>query len=496
MSQVVTFYSDKEKTNALYPRTKLSAISDNDNKALSEIINDTVSELNNSIKNEAAARQTADNALTARMNTFTSLPEGSTAADAELTDIRVGYNGTTYDSAGDAVREQVSELKSDLTELNYCTNHEYKCVMNEHSFTLNLFDVGAGIQGYGNTDNNYACSTELLHVSNIKGLYIWHNVADTINVILSRYDASKQIIGLLDITNGVSKDIITKLNLTDTQYVRITLGGNGGNLADIKNKTVKIFSKYEKYYSNIPVYTDVPTSIYPNVTVNQGDDILSVYNANNGKCCMEIKNGIYNGPVYLWEAYIKGENRDLTIIKNDYASYPDAAFNCAKGIVENITFFANGGENPSYALHLDSDQTADKTLIFRNCKFKSVYHSAIGIGMRRNFRLIFENCIFISEVEASVFLHDSITDVVGDQYVHFVNCIFQSPKYAVKLGSVNSENNMVVEFINCSMNSSLFNDSNVLQVATGDRSEGFFVGNSIKLSEKSHGNNYDLFNVN
>ena len=43
MSQVVTFYSDKEKTNALYPRTKLSAISDNNNKALSEIINDTVS---------------------------------------------------------------------------------------------------------------------------------------------------------------------------------------------------------------------------------------------------------------------------------------------------------------------------------------------------------------------------------------------------------------------------------------------------------------------
>lgn len=41
-SQVVTLYEDKAKTNALYPRTKLSAISDDDGKALSE----TISELN------------------------------------------------------------------------------------------------------------------------------------------------------------------------------------------------------------------------------------------------------------------------------------------------------------------------------------------------------------------------------------------------------------------------------------------------------------------
>ena len=85
----------------------------------------------------------------ARMDTFTSLPEGSTSGNAELADIRVGADGTTYDTAGNAVRGQISELKSDLADTEHILGIDKTSIeLTEH---IGVVDSGF-VVGHSNND--------------------------------------------------------------------------------------------------------------------------------------------------------------------------------------------------------------------------------------------------------------------------------------------------------------------------------------------------------
>ena len=93
--------------------------------------------LRTQLTNEIENRITQDDVLSARMDEFTQLPTGSlsTAADAELVDIRIMADGDTASTAGDAVRNQFTKANAEIAILEDTVYKEEKTYTNTWKVT-------------------------------------------------------------------------------------------------------------------------------------------------------------------------------------------------------------------------------------------------------------------------------------------------------------------------------------------------------------------------
>ena len=106
------YYPKDKNGNQIGFRTPESYVFDKTGKSLT----DKLAELNSNLSrlDTKKSDKTEVDVERKRIDTFVALKDGSTTGDAELTDIRVGYDGITYDTAGNAVRGQIKDIHTSL----------------------------------------------------------------------------------------------------------------------------------------------------------------------------------------------------------------------------------------------------------------------------------------------------------------------------------------------------------------------------------------------
>ena len=183
-----------------------------------------------------------------RIDTFTTLQEGSTTGDAELIDARVGANGVAYNNVGNAIRTQIKWITSDIDkikELKLVGKNKFDKTQQKDGYYYTSKGVLKELEGWAISEKIKANKGDILYLevfNNMSAVHIsewdkYDNFLTWQNISTTSLDANKLSDGWY-YPYSIAND--------NCAYIIIDIETSKNSLIQIEKNTLT--GTYEEYY--------------------------------------------------------------------------------------------------------------------------------------------------------------------------------------------------------------------------------------------------------